>query len=103
MTDSKRECRVDVYVLRSLRDHDRYIGLSASTRGRLAQHNAGKVKATKGRRPFVLTYKEQYATRQEAREREKYLKSGAGRRFLDKIEAPTWLEYLNQRACSSIG
>lgn len=103
MTDSKQEGGVDVYVLRSLRDHDRYIGLSASTRERLAQHNAGKVRATRSRRPLVLTYKERCATLQEAREREKYLKSGAGRRFLNKIETPVWLEYLNQRACSSIG
>ncbi len=43
---------------------------------RLHQHQNGKCKSTKAYMPFKLLYKEILATRLEAREREKYLKSG---------------------------
>ena len=94
MGRSKQTPSADVYVLRSLLDHKRYIGLSEAIPERLVQHNAGKVVATKRRRPLVLTYVEHHATRPEARNREKYFKTGAGRRFLDRVESPIWSKYL---------
>ena len=78
------EILFSVYVLRSLKDGKRYIGLSASVTHRLGQHNKGKVKSTKSRRPFTLVHQETYGDLAEARRREKYLKSSAGRKFLDK-------------------
>jgi putative endonuclease len=71
-----------VYVLRSLRDGRRYIGLSASVEERLKQHNTGKVKSTKSRKPFVLVHQELFANLAEARKRELYYKSSAGRSHL---------------------
>ena len=70
-----------VYVLESEKDKSHYIGLSQDTEKRLKEHNAGRVKSTKPKIPWSLVYKEHCSTRQEAREREKYLKSAAGRRF----------------------
>ncbi len=67
-----------VYILRSLKDGGYYVGLTSNPTNRLAYHNAGKVRSTKFRKPFELLYKEAYATRAEAREREKYLKSYKG-------------------------
>ena len=67
-----------LYILKSLKDSNHYIGISTNVEKRLQQHNAGKTFSTKSRRPFILLYKEVYTTRQEARAREKYLKSYAG-------------------------
>ncbi len=82
------------YVLRSLRDQKRYTGFSQREELRLIEHNAGTTKSTKGRRPFVLTYGEYYETLKEARDRERYFETAAGRRFLDTIETPLWVEYI---------
>jgi putative endonuclease len=45
-------------------------------------HNKGKVRATKHFKPFKLVYSEFVGERMEARERERYLKSATGRRWL---------------------
>jgi putative endonuclease len=74
-----------VYVLRSKKDRSHYIGISQSPEDRLKEHNFGDSKYTKGHRPYELIYREEYASRLLARSREKYLKSGTGRRFLNKI------------------
>ncbi len=74
-----------VYVIQSLQDGRLYKGISRNPYERLKQHNSGKTKSTKGFRPWKLIYKEQYETTQEARNREKYLKSGAGRAYLHNI------------------
>jgi putative endonuclease len=74
-----------VYVLQSQYDGKRYIGLTSNLDSRINNHNQGKVFSTRGRRPFKLLYTESYSSRIEARNREKYFKSGAGRRFLNKV------------------
>ena len=71
-----------VYALQSLKDGHLYVGISANPKARLEGHNSGMSKSTKCRRPFALFYVEKCENRQKAREREKYLKSGAGREFL---------------------
>ncbi|MEO0093893.1 MAG: GIY-YIG nuclease family protein [candidate division WOR-3 bacterium] len=84
-----------VYVLRSLKDNKLYIGFSSNLEKRMARHNTGKVKATRTRRPFKLVYSENYDTELEARRRELFLKSWAGR---------IWLKSKIQNGeCSSIG
>ena len=76
-----------VYVLRSLRDGKRYIGITSDVHKRLAQHNHAKVASTKRRRPFVLVYMEEIeGDVAAARIREKYFKTAAGRRYLDELE-----------------
>lgn len=52
---------------------------------RLKEHNQEKNKYTKGRKPWKLVYQECYKTKNEALEREKFLKSGQGRKLLDDI------------------
>ena len=73
-----------VYILKSLTDNGFYTGSTEELSERLKRHNQGKVRSTKSRRPFELIYQEVYETRTEARQRENYLKSGAGRRFLQE-------------------
>ncbi len=74
-----------VYVLKSLKDKNLYIGLTSDLDKRIERHNNGYEKATKGRRPFKLLHFEQYESRPEARKREKYLKSGFGREIIKKL------------------
>jgi putative endonuclease len=73
-----------VYVLKSLKDGNHYVGLSHNVMARLLQHNSGKVRSTKARIPFILLYSEHVGRLVDAREREKYFKSAAGKRFLFK-------------------
>jgi putative endonuclease len=75
-----------VYVLRSSKDGKRYVGISFDVQRRITEHNSGYVRSTKGRRPFKLIYTESFAARSDARERELYFKTAAGRRFLDKAQ-----------------
>src|ERR1700745_1296075 len=71
-----------LYVLRSDSDSGFYIGFSTNLRARLRQHHDGESLATKSRGPWKLIYYEAYTEREDAEGREKFLKSGAGRRFL---------------------
>jgi putative endonuclease len=74
-----------VYVLRSLKTGKRYVGQTHDLSVRLAQHNEGFSPYTSGRGPWELVYNECYETRSEAIRREKFLKSGKGRKFLDVL------------------
>jgi putative endonuclease len=76
------ECVFYVYVLRSESDGGFYIGYSSNLRVRLWQHQDGRSRATSYRGPWSLIYYEAYLHQADALGREKYLKSGAGRRFL---------------------
>ena len=64
-----------VYVLRSLADHQFYVGLTRDLPARLQVHNEGLVASTKNRVPFELVYWEGYLNQSDAALREKYLKS----------------------------
>ncbi len=75
----------EVYVLISLKDGTRYIGYGEDAETRLKRHNKGDNRFTKGHQPWKLVYKEcGYKTRSEAMKREKHLKSGQGREWLNK-------------------
>ena len=71
-----------VYVLRSESDSGFYIGFSTDLKRRLSEHIRGASFATKSRGPWKVIYYEAYTEREDAEGREKFLKSGAGRRFL---------------------
>ena len=70
-----------MYVLRSESDSGSYIGFSTDLKRRLSQHTRGASFATKSRGPWKLIYYEAYTEREDAEGREKFLKSGAGRRL----------------------
>jgi len=73
-----------VYILQSLADERTYVGYTDNLERRFNEHNAGKSKATKHRRPFTLLFSEEYQTMKEAKDRELWWKSGSGRRELKK-------------------
>jgi putative endonuclease len=63
-----------------------YVGLTDNLNRRFEQHNTGWNPTTKPYLPFRLIYVEELTTRSEARIREKYLKSGVGKKFLKGIK-----------------
>jgi putative endonuclease len=71
-----------VYILKSLRDHTYYYGSTHDLQERLKTHNNGKVRYTKGHRPYSLHYYETFNTRKEAFARERFFKSINGYNWL---------------------
>jgi putative endonuclease len=74
-----------VYVLRSLKDGNLYIGQTSNLDRRLQYHNSGRVKSTKRRVPFELIYAEEFSTRGKAMRKEKFLKSIKSKDFKKKL------------------
>ena len=82
------------YVLLSEKDNAFYIGVTKDLKGRFQQHQGGKVPSTKKRRPLKIIYYEACLNEIDARKREKYFKTGYGRRFL-KNRLGNFIEELN--------
>jgi putative endonuclease len=76
-----------VYVIDSLADKTSYTGIALNYNNRLKEHNNGKNRFTKGHMPWKIIYTEEHPDWQSARTREKYLKSAAGKRWLEKYLA----------------
>jgi len=70
------------YVLLSIKDDKHYIGWTDNLKRRFNDHQKGRVDATKNRRPLKLIYYEACLNEKTAIKREKYFKTGFGRRFL---------------------
>ena len=70
------------YVLTSQKDGKFYTGVTNNLKRRFEQHNNGLVLSTKHRVPFKLVYFEACLNKDDAYRREKYLKTGMGKRFL---------------------
>lgn len=71
-----------VYVIKSLNYGSLYIGMTKDLIRRIGEHNNGDSKYTKKFLPFKLIYYEASESHVDTRSREKYLKSGMGRRYL---------------------
>jgi putative endonuclease len=70
------------YVLQSIKNAKFYTGYTIDLRKRFNEHNNNKVFSTKNRGPFCLIYYEACINEDDAKAREKYLKSGMGKRYL---------------------
>jgi putative endonuclease len=72
-----------VYVLKSLSANKHYVGFTQSIISRFKSHNELSKKGFTARyRPWIMIWNEFYATKQEALGREKFLKSGQGRKWM---------------------
>ena len=71
-----------VDIIKSKKDSMLYTGCTDNLRERFNLHNAGRILSTKGRGSFVLIYYEACINQQDAYTREKYLKTGMGKRYL---------------------
>jgi putative endonuclease len=70
------------YVLKNQIDNTFYTGVTTDLKKRLDEHNKGLVTSTKHRRPLQLIYYEACLNKGDAYRREKYLKTGMGKRYL---------------------
>jgi putative endonuclease len=59
-----------------------YIGMTGNLERRLREHRAGRTRTTARMGPLAIVHTENFATIEEARKREIYLKTAAGRRYL---------------------
>jgi putative endonuclease len=73
-----------VYVLLSLKDNRTYVGFTNNFVRRFHEHNTRQAKATRSRAPFTVLFTEEFQTLKEAKHREIWWKSGAGRRELKR-------------------
>ncbi|MBB6327054.1 putative endonuclease [Algoriphagus iocasae] len=74
-----------VYALKSEKDGRIYVGFTQDINRRLKEHDSGKTKSTKGLVPWFVIFTEEVETREEARAREIYLKSGVGKEYLKSL------------------
>ncbi|MBN2282131.1 MAG: GIY-YIG nuclease family protein [Candidatus Marinimicrobia bacterium] len=74
-----------VYVLKCLNDDTFYTSMSKNVEQRLKYHNSGKSRYTKGHIPYKVIYTKLIGKREDARIREKYLKSSVSKRLITKI------------------
>jgi predicted GIY-YIG superfamily endonuclease len=75
-----------VYVLKSLKNGKRYVGYTSKDPDvRFVEHVSGTNAWTRQNRPLALVYSEKFENVSDARLRERFLKCGQGRKFLDGI------------------
>jgi len=79
-----------VYVIKSENSGKIYIGQTSNLENRITRHN--KILSTKIRSytsrnkgPWKIVYTEVFSTREDARKREKKLKSARGRKFIKEV------------------
>ena len=75
-----------IYVLKSERNGNLYIGFTSDLQRRVNEHNLGQNKSTKAFRPYKIVYTKIAYSRKEARIIEKKLKSGYLRDQLKKLK-----------------
>jgi len=71
-----------VYLISSVKDKNWYTGYTQDLQKRILEHNQGRNFATRNRGPFKLIYYEVCINEKDARAREKYLKTGMGKKYL---------------------
>jgi len=71
-----------VYILRSKRDRNFYVGHTVDLLKRMEHHNKGVVESTRNRRPLELIYYEACIKQKDALRRERYLKTAYGKRYI---------------------
>ncbi len=59
-----------VYVLKSQKDNNLYIGITSNLKRRILEHNQGKNKSTRYRKPFELIYFETFDNKHQAYQQE---------------------------------
>ncbi|MFQ5656400.1 MAG: GIY-YIG nuclease family protein [Candidatus Methylomirabilales bacterium] len=90
------------YVLFSDRDGRLYTGTTGVLRQRIRQHAEGKVRSTAYRRPLKLIYYEACLNAEDAYCRERFLKTGKGKRYLKNRLASCILKIRTNKSRSSL-
>jgi putative endonuclease len=85
------------YVLLSSRDKEWYTGAASDLKARLRQHERGEVTSTRFRRPLRLIYYEACLDAADAYLRERYLKTGRGKRYLRQRLKTWWTQFSREK------
>ena len=91
-----------VYILFSHKDHLLYTGYTTNIAERVKSHNEGKTKSTAPRRPLELIFCEFYLFEADARKREMYFKTTAGKKAVKLMLCGTLLKFGYNRAAGVI-
>lgn len=70
------------YVLQSKKNREFYTGVTNNLKKRIKEHNNGSVTSTRYKRPLQLIYFEACENKADVFRRERYLKTGIGKRYL---------------------
>ncbi len=70
------------YIIKSIKNGKIYTGSTNNLRKRFKEHNDKKSTWTKKSVPWELIYYEACLNEEDSRSREKYLKSGMGKRYI---------------------
>ncbi len=73
-----------VYILKSKKNADLYVGSTGDVSKRVQLHNTGKVRSTKAYRPWELVEYRPCASRSEAMQLELFLKTGQQKEMLKR-------------------
>jgi putative endonuclease len=73
-----------IYVIKSKKNGNLYIGYTVNLTKRLKEHNQGLNFSTKSGRPWKLIYYEACLNENDAKRREGYLKTSQGQRLLKR-------------------
>jgi len=73
-----------VYILQTEYLNELYVGCTNDLKRRIVAHNSGKVTSTKSKVPYKLIHYEAFQNKHDAFEREQFLKTGWGKRFIKK-------------------
>ena len=73
------------YVIERQKNEDLYKGFCSDLKRRLKEHNNGDNESTRNGRPWKLIHYEAFQNKDDAIERERFLKTGWGRAHLKKI------------------
>ena len=74
-----------VYILESLKDGNIYVGRTINLKKRLVEHNRGLNFSTKPYSPYKIIHYEAYIDEEDAKRRERYLKSSTGSKMFKKM------------------
>jgi putative endonuclease len=77
---------ITVYVLKG-KSGKRYVGITNNLPRRLSEHRAKKLKGSQAIGDFKVLYTETCQDYSAARTKEKFFKSGQGRKWLNELEA----------------
>ena len=75
-----------------------YTGFTTNIQQRVKDHNDGKAKSTAGRRPLELVFCEFYLFEADARKREMYFKTTAGKKAVKLMLGETLIKFGYKRA-----
>ena len=72
-----------IYCITNITNNKKYIGKSSNIKRRIRQHKSGSTRTTRILQTFTLVYKEKFSKIEDARHREKKLKSYKSRKYIE--------------------